>query len=197
MRPVVLPIPALYFTRGRGLGAYAPPVAGPISSVFGLRVQPTAGASTDHQGIDYAVPVGTPVYSQAAGVVVFAGQQSGFGNVVQVDHGSGFVGTYGHLSQLLVSVGQAVGAGDVLGLSGATGTVTGPNLHFQINSNGVPVDPSAWLASGLSPAGSPQLPILPAGSPDLASGSNEAGIDPVLAAVVAGVTGLALAIALS
>jgi murein DD-endopeptidase MepM/ murein hydrolase activator NlpD len=157
----------------------------------------------DHQGIDYGVPVGTAVTAPAPGVVIFAGVQSGFGNVVQVDHGGGAVSTYGHLSQILVSVGQAVAAGDLLGMSGATGTVTGPNLHFQVDMAGVPVDPSAWLASGVLPSvstvpgGVPALPTFPAdpaeGPPLIAGG----GVDPVLAGVVAAITGLALAVALS
>jgi murein DD-endopeptidase MepM/ murein hydrolase activator NlpD len=191
-RPVILPIPVFYYAARRagcGLAAYAPPVAGPISSAFGLRVQPIAGATTDHQGIDYGVPVGTPVTAPAAGLVIFAGVQSGFGNVVQVDHG--------HLSQIAVSVGQAVAAGDLLGFSGATGTVTGPNLHFQVDLSGAPVDPTAWLSAGQLPALS-AMSALPTPAADIANIPLEpAGVDPVLAGVVAAVTGLALAVALS
>jgi murein DD-endopeptidase MepM/ murein hydrolase activator NlpD len=199
----MVPIPVFYYAARRarcGLGAYTPPVAGPVSSPFGIRPQPIAGATTDHQGIDYGVPVGTPVTAPAPGVVIFAGVQSGFGNVVQVDHGGGQIATYGHLSQIMVSVGQAVAPGDLLGLSGATGTVTGPNLHFQVDVAGVPVDPAGWLAAGVLPSvsamsavsgGVPTLPTFPAEDPA------GAGVDPVLAGVVAAVTGLALAVALS
>jgi len=197
--PLVVPIPVFYYTLGRrscGLGAYTAPVPGPVSSGFGPRPAPLPGASTDHPGMDYAVPVGTPVVSPAAGVVTFAGVQTGFGNTVQVDYGGGFQATYGHLSQILVGVGQSVAPGDVLGLSGNTGLTTGPHLHFQVSLNGSPVDPAGWLA-----AGAPQLasPFLAAGSApaEFADVSGAGGIDPVLAAIVAGVTGVALAVALS
>src|SRR5208282_720369 len=122
-------------TRGigqvtRGLAQLTSPIAGDpnISSLFGPRAQPTAGASTNHQGIDYAVPVGTPVLSAGSGTVVFAGVQSGFGNTVIIDNGNGVQTLYGHLSSIGVNVGQSVGDGDQIAASGATGTVSGPNL---------------------------------------------------------------------
>jgi hypothetical protein len=130
-----------------GLGQLTPPIAGSptISSLFGPRAQPTAGASTDHQGIDYAVPVGTPVLAAGAGTVIFAGVQSGYGNTVVIDNGNGVTTLYGHLSSIGVSVGQSVSDGDQVALLGATGTVSGPNLHFQVDINGVPVDPTTQL----------------------------------------------------
>jgi murein DD-endopeptidase MepM/ murein hydrolase activator NlpD len=148
---IILPIPRVAIYR-RGLGAtFVAPVSGRVSSDFGPRPQPTAGASTEHKGIDYAVPVGTPVGASAAGSVIFAGVQSGYGNVVQVDHGGGIVSTYAHLSEIDVSKGDSVDAGDTLGLSGATGTVTGPNLHFGISVNGVYVDPQSYLVQASLP----------------------------------------------
>jgi murein DD-endopeptidase MepM/ murein hydrolase activator NlpD len=147
-------------------------------------------------GVDYAVPVGTPVVSPAAGVVTFAGVQSGFGNTVQIDYGGGFQATYGHLSQILVGVGQSVGPGDTLALSGNTGLTTGPHLHFQVALNGAAVDPASWLAGG-NPQLASAFPASAAATGVFDDGSSSAGVDPVLAAVVAGVTGLALAVAFS
>jgi len=135
----------------RGLGALTPPISGTpiISSLFGPRTQPVAGASRNHQGIDYAVPVGTPVEAAGDGTVIFAGVQSGFGNTVVIDHGGGVTTLYGHLSQIGVSVGQSVGDGQQIALSGATGTVSGPNLHFGVYENGSAVDPEMQLAPDL------------------------------------------------
>lgn len=138
----------------RGLGStLIAPTTGRISSPFGPRTSPTAGASSNHQGIDYAVPVGTPVEAATSGTVIYSGVQSGFGNVVQIDNGAGVVTTYGHLSQLGVGVGDRVGVGDQIALSGATGTVSGPNLHFQVAVDGVNVDPMALLGDGESGSG--------------------------------------------
>ena len=137
------------YIRSRGFGSVlTPPISGSpiISSLFGPRAQPTAGASTNHQGIDYAVPVGTPVLAAGDGVVTFAGQQSGFGNTVVIDNGNGVSTLYGHLSSIGVSVGQSVSDGDQVALSGNTGTTSGPNLHFAVFNNGVAVDPTAQLA---------------------------------------------------
>jgi murein DD-endopeptidase MepM/ murein hydrolase activator NlpD len=146
--------PVLVVSRGnRGMGTtFVPPVSGRISSDFGPRAQPVAGASTDHKGIDYGVAVGTPVSASAAGRVIFAGVQSGFGNTVQIDHGGGLVTTYGHLSSINVVPGQQVSGGQLVGLSGATGTVSGPNLHFGLAVNGVLVDPESYLVQASLPA---------------------------------------------
>lgn len=143
--------------RVSGLGLmFSPPVAGDISSAFGPRSAPAEGASTNHKGVDYPVAIGTPVSVSADGTVTFAGVQSGFGNTVVIDHGEGMTTLYGHLSQILVSVGQQVTAGWVIGLSGATGTVSGPNLHFQVMVNGSPVDPMQVLGyGGITPVSSP------------------------------------------
>lgn len=137
------------YRRGfRGIGQLTPPIAGTptVSSLFGPRAQPVAGASTDHQGIDYAVPVGTPVLAAGDGTVTFAGVQSGFGNTVVINNGNGVTTLYGHLSSIGVNVGQNVSDGDQIALSGATGTVSGPNLHFGVYDNGIAVDPTSQLA---------------------------------------------------
>lgn len=199
-RVLVVPIPVFYRLQRCGFGAYTPPVSGRVSSGFGPRVAPTAGASTDHKGIDYAVPVGTPVAASADGVVRFAGVQSGFGNVVQVDHGGGVVTTYAHLSSIGVSAGQPVRAGDFLGASGATGTVTGPNLHFGVAVNGAPVDPLTWLASGApGPVDVQVPPILQIEGFPNQNGSVLAGVsdDALVGGMAAALAGLALVAVLS
>ncbi len=146
-----------------GLGSLVAPVAGRISSPFGTRVAPTAGASTDHKGIDYAVPVGTPVQAAASGSVVYAQwQTTGGGNVVKIDHGGGYVTAYAHLSAIAVKVGQTVAVGQVIGQSGNTGVTSGPNLHFGLAINGVAVDPMDYV--GGSPAAIPP-PLVSANPP--------------------------------
>lgn len=146
----------MYVRRGRGFGTtLTSPISGDptISSLFGPRAQPTPGASTNHQGIDYAVPIGTPVLASGDGTVTFAGVQSGFGNTVIIDNGNGVTTLYGHLSSIGVSAGQTVGDGDQIALSGNTGTTSGPNLHFQVMQNGIAVDPTTQLAPVLDASG--------------------------------------------
>lgn len=121
------------------------PVYGSISSGFGSRARPKAGASTYHQGIDIAVPTGTSVMASSGGTVVSAGWQSGYGNVIYIQHGDGTQTRYGHLSRILVSVGQRVSQGSKIALSGNTGNSTGPHLHFEIRINGSAVNPLNYL----------------------------------------------------
>ncbi len=121
------------------------PVRGTISSPFGPRIHPIYGVPSFHTGIDIAVPEGTPVRAAASGTVTFAGWHEGFGVLVVIDHGNGYESYYGHLSKLLVSVGQSVSAGDVIALSGNTGLSTGPHLHFEVRYLGTPVDPRPLL----------------------------------------------------
>lgn len=124
---------------------YIWPCYGTISSYFGSRTAPTAGASTNHKGIDIAVSTGTSVMATSGGTVTMAGWQSGYGYVVYIDHGNGVVSRYGHLSKILVSVGQTVSQGDVIARSGNTGNSTGPHLHFEIRVDGVAVNPLNYL----------------------------------------------------
>jgi murein DD-endopeptidase MepM/ murein hydrolase activator NlpD len=94
-----------------------------------------------HKGIDVAVPVGTDVTSPRDGAVTFAGPMSGYGLTVVVDHGDGLATRYAHLSEINVNVGDGVREGQLLARSGATGRVTGPHLHFEVLSDGRPIDP--------------------------------------------------------
>jgi murein DD-endopeptidase MepM/ murein hydrolase activator NlpD len=98
-----------------------------------------------HEGIDIAVPSGTPVRASASGTVIHAGWLGGYGNLVVIDHGDGLATAYGHNSALLVAVGQNVSQGETISLSGSTGNSTGPHVHFEVRVNGVPVDPLLYL----------------------------------------------------
>jgi len=125
---------------------YIKPLSGGvITSGFGKRVAPTRGASTYHKGIDFSTPKGTSVFASNAGVVVRAGWGSGYGYVVYIDHSDGRETRYGHLSKILVKVGQTVAQGEKIALSGNTGVSTGPHLHFEILINGVQVNPLNYL----------------------------------------------------
>lgn len=115
------------------------PAEGTLTSGFGLRF---LGWRPDlHRGVDLDVPTGTPIRAMAGGRVRFAGVQRGFGNVVWLDHAGGHASAYAHLSEIRVRSGSRVRAGDVVGLSGATGSATGPHLHFEVWRWGKPVDP--------------------------------------------------------
>ncbi|MDR0221019.1 MAG: M23 family metallopeptidase [Lachnospiraceae bacterium] len=125
---------------------YRKPLSGGrLSSGFGSRVAPTRGASTFHRGIDWATPVGTAIVASSGGVVSRAGWGSGYGYVVYIDHPDGRQTRYGHLSKVLVRVGQSVAQGEKIALSGNTGISTGPHLHFEILINGVQVNPARYM----------------------------------------------------
>ena len=119
-----------------------------ITSGFGLRVHPTAGATRHHEGVDLAAPRGTPVHAVADGRVEFAGVQHGYGNVVYVRHVNGRDTTvYGHLARIDVRANQRVTRGEEIGTVGSTGIATGPHLHFELRVNGSPINPSSVLAA--------------------------------------------------
>ncbi len=125
---------------------YIKPLSGGrMSSGFGRRNAPTRGASTNHQGVDWATPVGTAIYASSGGVVTRAGWGSGYGYCVYIRHPDGKETRYGHLSKVLVSSGQSVKQGQKIALSGNTGRSTGPHLHFEIRINGVAVNPLKYL----------------------------------------------------
>ena len=121
------------------------PVSGPVTSPFGYRVHPIFGRKIFHSGIDIGVGTGTPVHAADSGVVVSAGWISGYGYAVIIDHGGGISTLYAHNSLVRVRVGQAVGKGQVIATSGATGNVTGPHVHFEVRKNGAPVNPLGYL----------------------------------------------------
>src|SRR4051812_28309357 len=115
------------------------PVSGPVVSGFGPRW------GSFHEGIDIAVPTGTPVRASASGTVAIAGVVGGYGNYTCVDHGGGLSTCYGHQERILVSVGQGVSQGQIIGISDCTGHCLGPHVHFEIRVNGQAVDPMGYL----------------------------------------------------
>jgi murein DD-endopeptidase MepM/ murein hydrolase activator NlpD len=126
------------------------PLAGEIdpTSGFGYRTDPFFGRAALHTGIDLRDDYGAPVRATAAGIVVFAGANGGYGQMVEVDHGSGVVTRYAHLSAIAANVGQQVEPGAVLGRLGSTGRSTGPHLHYEVRIDGEPVDPARFLRAG-------------------------------------------------
>lgn len=117
-----------------------------LSSPFGFRTSPTSGASTYHQGVDLAAPAGTPVYATRAGVVTATTYSNSAGYYVTINHGDGFSSIYMHLNNYVVSSGQAVSAGQLIGYVGRTGIATGYHLHFGIAYNGAYVNPCAYVS---------------------------------------------------
>lgn len=115
-----------------------------VSSKFGWRRHPVLGKRKKHTGIDLAVPVGTPVKAIAPGRVRYVGHDGVNGRYVKLDHGHGLTSIYCHNDAVLVGRGATVGQGDAIAKSGATGRVSGPHLHFQMEIDDVPVDPAIF-----------------------------------------------------
>jgi murein DD-endopeptidase MepM/ murein hydrolase activator NlpD len=126
------------------------PVEGELTDGFGGRRNPFGGSTSEfHTGQDIATLWGTPVVAAAQGVVVFAGWQNGYGQIVIIDHGNGLTTRYGHLSGIDVEVGQQLARGEQLGRVGSTGRSTGPHLHYEVRINDEPVNPRQYLPGGL------------------------------------------------
>jgi len=120
----------------------APVAKAQLSSPYGPRW------GTIHRGIDLAAPLGTPLLAMSGGVVTFAGQQSGYGNIVQIKYWDGTVSYYGHMNSMAVKQGDAVKPGQLVGQLGNTGQSTGPHLHLEIHpGGGADIDPAPWLKS--------------------------------------------------
>ncbi|MET0808546.1 MAG: M23 family metallopeptidase [Pseudoxanthomonas sp.] len=124
-----------------------------ITSGFGGRADPFGGGGQYHKGIDFKASVGDPVLTVADGVVSFAGVKSGYGNVVDVDHGNGYVTRYAHNSRLVVRVGDLVRVGQEIAKAGSTGRSTGAHVHFEVWENGAVVNPRKFLGEGPTPTG--------------------------------------------
>ncbi|WP_281969006.1 M23 family metallopeptidase [Roseovarius nanhaiticus] len=134
------------YVDGELLRVFAQPVDGArLSSVFGRRTHPVYGNVRMHTGVDFAAAQGTPVKATAPGRISFIGRRGGYGRVVEISHGSDTMTRYAHLSAVPdgLSRGQRVAAGDLIGRVGATGTATGPNLHYEVLVEGRPTDPLA------------------------------------------------------
>jgi len=124
---------------------YTSPVDdGNLTSGFGSRVPPAPGASSNHLGLDFAVPVGSAVVSALPGIVSLLGYSSERGNYITIDHGEGLSTTYQHLQSYGVMQGQKVNEGQKIALSGNSGRSTGPHLHFEMAQDGKPFDPRTY-----------------------------------------------------
>ena len=118
------------------------PTDGMISSSFSAsRRHPIHKIALPHEGVDIAAVQGTPIFAAAKGVVTFSGVESGYGQMVEIDHGFDRTTRYGHASRLLVRVGQKVERGDVIALVGSTGIATSSHLHYEVREGGKPVNP--------------------------------------------------------
>jgi murein DD-endopeptidase MepM/ murein hydrolase activator NlpD len=131
------------------------PLSAPVSSTtfdkssgFGARVDPFTGRYAFHPGIDFAGPWGSVVHATASGVVVFAGNRGGYGNMVEVDHGYGIHTRYGHLSTISVRVGSRLARGDALGRVGSTGRSTGPHVHYEVWYDDAVKNPNNFIEAG-------------------------------------------------
>lgn len=122
------------------------PSSGRITSTFGNRERPTAGASSNHKGLDIGAPTGSHIVASASGTVVTASYQVAAGNYIMIDHGDGVYTVYMHCSKLLVSVGDEVVQGELIALVGSTGVSTGPHLHFGISKDGTYVNPQNYVS---------------------------------------------------
>lgn len=126
------------------------PVAGTMTSPFGFRMR---GWSPDiHEGVDVAAREGTPVKAMKRGTVIQAGQMTGYGLAIVIEHGANLRTVYGHLSRIAVRQGERVDGGQVIGNVGSTGNATGPHLHFEVWRYGRPDDPVPLLG-GFPPSG--------------------------------------------
>lgn len=122
------------------------PVAnGFISSYFGERSDPFDGREAFHKGVDFAGALGSEVVAVAAGVVTWAGERSGYGKTVEINHGDGYVTRYAHNERMLVHVGETVKRGQPVALMGSTGRSTGPHVHFEVVRNGHQVNPLSYI----------------------------------------------------
>ena len=117
-----------------------------VSSAFGMRRHPVHGDLRMHHGLDLAARTGTPVVAAEPGRVVMAGNRGGYGLVVDIEHGDGVLTRYAHLNTIEVARGEQLAGGQRLGTVGATGTVTGPHLHFEVRKQGSSIDPAQWLS---------------------------------------------------
>jgi murein DD-endopeptidase MepM/ murein hydrolase activator NlpD len=116
-----------------------------ISSSYGERVDPFSGKMAWHAGLDFAGKQGSDVIAVASGVVTHAGNRFGYGEMVEVTHGDGYVTRYGHHAEIVVAVGEIVKKGQVVGKMGSSGRSTGPHVHFEVLKNGRRVDPARYV----------------------------------------------------
>lgn len=135
-------------TEARKLPLANPAPGRALSSAFGARRDPLIGTLALHSGADFRAPYGSPARATAAGTVVKAGWNGGYGRMVEIDHGGGFITRYAHLSKVLVKPNQSVVAGDQIGEIGSSGRSTGPHLHYEVRRDGAAVDPLSFIKVG-------------------------------------------------
>ncbi len=122
-----------------------------MASGYGYRQDPIYGTTKFHEGMDFSADIGTPVYATGNGTVVRAGWESGYGNLVEIDHGFNYITRYAHLSKINVTKGQQTKRGDKIGELGNTGKSTGPHLHYEVRLRGVPQNPVNYYFMDLTP----------------------------------------------
>lgn len=137
--------------RTMALVPYRKPVVGEVefTSGFGVRTDPFLGRPAMHTGLDFRAATGDPIRATANGKVSSAGWAGGYGQMVEVDHGNGLATRYGHMSKILVKVGDPIKIGQVIGLVGSTGRSTGSHLHYETRIDGEAVDPQKFLRAGV------------------------------------------------
>ncbi|GAB4293480.1 MAG: M23 family metallopeptidase [Myxococcota bacterium] len=137
-----------YLDTQRSLLAHTPaiwPVRGWITSDFGNRLDPYTGTKIFHRGLDVATEPGTSIVAPADGEVIFAALNGTYGKFLAIDHGFGIITRYGHLMKMKVKVGDIVKRGQIIGLVGNTGRSTGPHLHYEVEVDGIPVNPRTYI----------------------------------------------------
>jgi murein DD-endopeptidase MepM/ murein hydrolase activator NlpD len=140
------PEPAYSGDFARGQGALDWPVRGDIVGHFGPETHPRFGTTINNNGIDIAADLGTPVRSVAKGRVEYTSEDyASYGPIVILDHGDGYRTLYAHLSEILVSVGQEVASGQIIGRVGDAGSLKGTELHFEVRKGGTALNPQDWL----------------------------------------------------
>jgi len=138
------------FFMGRELEGEVFPAGRPIkkgwiSSYYGMRADPFTGMQARHKGVDFAGKAGSDVIASAAGVVTWADARYGYGQLVEINHGNGYVTRYGHNSKILVQAGDEVEKGQAIALMGSSGRSTGPHVHYEVLKNGQVVDPIRYI----------------------------------------------------
>lgn len=121
------------------------PTSGWITSSFGYRTSPFTGKRVFHKALDIATRKGTPVVATADGVITFSGAKGFLGNLIVIDHGYGMITKYGHLDKLQRQRGETIRRGEIIASVGMTGRTTGPHLHYEIQLNGIPVNPKRYI----------------------------------------------------
>lgn len=122
-----------------------PILKGWTSSYYGMRTDPFSGKLSMHKGVDFAGRDGSEIIAVSAGVITWASSRYGYGNLVEINHGNGYITRYGHNATILVKVGDAVENGQTISLMGSTGRSTGPHVHFEVLLNGRQVDPLKFV----------------------------------------------------